>query len=343
MTMTPLPGPYTQQLMQGSGARAVGNVLQNLGMGIMGLAQKNPQAAMAGFGRRFQDPRVAMMDAARLDMATQQMAAQQAKAAREAQVREERARLGQDYLGTIDDPAERIRAELIGAAEHAEMISEAGLEGPDLPTGIRLNPTTGEREIDPLWIEQQSYKKPLVQLQQGAKVPENYRPVYNTSGELERVEPIPGGPADLATKSRTYTPEQAGRTAAQMNAVDSVRNVRDYLIDKDGKVNFDNVADMNLPVLGMSVPWTEGRQRRQEFLDALSAQLRAETGAAATPAELENMAERYLPAVGDTDEAVASKLDRLEKVLEKGIGLTDPARNVRPQAGGDSSDPLGIR
>ena len=82
-------------------------------------------------------------------------------------------------------------------------------------------------------------------------------------------------------------------------------------------------------VLGFQgIPFTQGRQVRQEFRDALESRIRIESGAAVPEAEIDRMMDRLFPAVFDTDQAIRSKLKRTGRFFSGSLTLFDVGRGI---------------
>lgn len=173
--------------------------------------------------------------------------------------------------------------------------------------------------VDPDTPEGQAFvenylKKPGISITQPPKPPTGYwykDPSDPTQG-IERM------------KGFKESPEQAGKRAALSVGRDQAMVVKDALITADAQGK--PIVDRDL-ILSMqtNIPWSEGRQRRQELQDSLQAKLRAETGAAATPSELKDILDRYLPSMLDSDGSVVSKMNRLTEFFDRTLEETDPA------------------
>lgn len=155
----------------------------------------------------------------------------------------------------------------------------------------------------------------------------------NASVNIANIPKPPSGfwykdPTDITQgiepmEGREIPPEQAGKKAALAVGMEQVNTVRDALISVGPEGNA--VVDRKLvATMQGNVPWSEGRQKRQELDDSLQAKLRAETGAAANKEEVEKIMDRYLPSLLDSDEGIVSKMQRLEDFFSKSLQLTDP-------------------
>ena len=80
------------------------------------------------------------------------------------------------------------------------------------------------------------------------------------------------------------------------------------------------------------VPFTEGRQVRQEFRDALESRIRIESGAAVPEEEITRMMDRLFPSVFDSDQAIRSKLRRTGRFFAGAVSLFDVGRGILSQS-----------
>ena len=135
------------------------------------------------------------------------------------------------------------------------------------------------------------------------KPPEGFRFRNEFSDELE---PIPGGPKDIKTA------ETAGRISLTKGGLENVRKLKGELF-KDGKLDRGLLLQINTNSF-------DGRRLRSFFDNASAAQLRLETGAAATETELDNNLSRFLPNVAlDGDKSALAKIEALENFLSLGL------------------------
>lgn len=157
----------------------------------------------------------------------------------------------------------------------------------------------------------------------GGKAPTGFR--FLPDGSLE---PIPGGP-----KAR-QTPEQAGKTQLVEQASREWGRLKSMIIRPDGSVDRGLVAQMaNLPGAAPGLPFTSGRTARVLFSDSAEAKLRAETGAAATEAEINRITDRFLPRLTDPDETIRTKMNAMDDFLSGTIRKIDPTGSFTEQEG----------
>lgn len=130
-------------------------------------------------------------------------------------------------------------------------------------------------------------------------------------------EPAPRDGAQVIPPKRP--PEQAGRVAMMQSGIENARRVRDAIVRPDGSVDRATAMSMKF-----NLPFGEGRTLRAQFEDAISSKLRLETGATATPAEIQNIIDRFEPKIFDSDETIADKSNRLVAFFEDSLRNTDP-------------------
>jgi len=118
----------------------------------------------------------------------------------------------------------------------------------------------------------------------------------------------------------------AGRTELVVQGAKNAQTVRDAIVNPDGSVNRDTVFTMvsDVPLLGRGLPGTEGRTVRGQIEDALAAKLRLETGAQANEQEIQNILDRFLPSLMDSDKTITDKMDRLVEFFTGTLKRTDP-------------------
>ena len=221
-------------LMQAYGqpdrSRMAGELLQNLGMGIMGLSLKQPQMAMQAFGRPLSDPRQAMMEAARLDMMTQEMAMRQQEAARKHDEAVRKAALHEAYLGGMSGP-ERLEAEIIGPAKHAAEMMELK----NKPPGKFIKGPGDEWGINPLEMELREAGRPqtTVNVKSEGRLEPGQRAIRDDMGNIIRIENIPGGAPALkaAAEERAVESARETETAQAGNVLDAINQIRE--LDED--------------------------------------------------------------------------------------------------------------
>jgi hypothetical protein len=116
--------------------------------------------------------------------------------------------------------------------------------------------------------------------------------------------------------------ESAGKVAMADQAIMDIRGTREIIFDKDGKLNKDIVAAMNVPGTA-GLPFNENaRGAYSRMYNAVEAKLRIETGAAATEREIKSILNRFLPSISDSDKVAKDKIDRLEEFMNTTIDQT---------------------
>lgn len=150
------------------------------------------------------------------------------------------------------------------------------------------------------------------------KVPTGYRLISAQNPGLG-VEPIPGGPADKSTA------EQASKIQMLRSAKDGFDQVKGLLFNPDGSINRKNITNADIPVIGGSVPWTDGRRLRTGLEYGIQAITRAETGAAMPQTEIDNTRSRFMPSSLDDDRTIRMKVEMFEKFVNGSLKLISPS------------------
>lgn len=134
---------------------------------------------------------------------------------------------------------------------------------------------------------------------------------------VEGVSPPPqkGGEAGMSAES-------AGKVAMADQAILDIRGARSIIFDKDGSLNKETVAAINVPGTA-GLPLHENARKAYSMLyNAMESKLRIETGAAATEREIRSILNRFLPKISDTTAVAKDKLDRLEAFMNTAIDQT---------------------
>ncbi len=155
----------------------------------------------------------------------------------------------------------------------------------------------------------------------GQKAPTGYR----WNGEV--LEPIPGGPADPATKgAKLAKPPTEGQAKALIFG--SRMSVADEILGElDGKYSISGVNALqsatNLPFGTMvagpmvnSQMSPESRQVAQAQRDFINAVLRRESGAVISPEEFKNAAQQYFPQPNDDEQTKRNKAANRRVAIE---------------------------
>jgi len=135
------------------------------------------------------------------------------------------------------------------------------------------------------------------------------------------VTPIPGSSQDALTT------ENAGKATMLEQGAKDIAAAKNLIYNQDGSINKKNLASSAL-----NVPFSEGRTLTSLIENAVNAKLRAETGATATPAELESMKKRFQPNALDSKETIDEKLSRLESFLSDSLDKVDPSNRFNKQS-----------
>lgn len=149
------------------------------------------------------------------------------------------------------------------------------------------------------------------------------------------VQTIPGQDLssfqDLLTKTgfsreqgqQTIKPKTSTQAAAIANAQSALSDLalaKDIFFDAEGKLNRGAAFAANVPFIG-GIPGTTGRDARQQIRRSIEILLRARSGAAVPPTEVDNYMDLYAPSINDTDQGAALKVQRLEDFFSTSMTL----------------------
>lgn len=153
----------------------------------------------------------------------------------------------------------------------------------------------------------------------GPSAPAGYR--WGATGNLEF---IPGGPADPASRSQSRgAPTEGERKAATLlSRLDfSLRQLEQSVKENPDSASPNLGAEVvrNIPLIGgpaANAITPASRQRVEAAqLDILDAALTLGTGAAYTKEQLEGYRRSYFPQIGDSEDTIADKSERLNNVV----------------------------
>jgi hypothetical protein len=178
------------------------------------------------------------------------------------------------------------RAQSAYQATDAQLIARA-------KTGRPIGPETTPEEAQAV-LEEEQKRSVERQAAQG-----------KAAAEIQAVKPLPA--------------EQAGKLGKLMSGFDSLKDVWTGLVKKDGTIDRQMLAQMNL-----NAPGTKGRKLRRAITEAVWAQVRPETGAAMSIKEEEGLWDQYGPNILDPDEVVIDKLNAMARTISNEISLMDP-------------------
>lgn len=130
---------------------------------------------------------------------------------------------------------------------------------------------------------------------------------------------------------KLLTPEQAAKVSLVKKGQKDIQDAIDLLLKGDDKITMTEAMSMgkqgaDVPFIGFlgtkGVPFTDGRKIRAKVMNAVQAQLRAESGAAVPEEEVERAAERFLPTPLDTAQGRIDKLRSLQELLNQTDALS---------------------
>ena len=125
-------------------------------------------------------------------------------------------------------------------------------------------------------------------------------------------------------KEEKVSPEQGGRLAMLLSARKAIEETRAGITSPTGEIDYGAVASM-----GLNAPKTKGRVLRGKLKDAIAAKIRSETGATMTETEIEDMLERYMPSVLDSQEGIADKFSRLDEFMQNTLDVSTLPSSIR--------------
>lgn len=129
-------------------------------------------------------------------------------------------------------------------------------------------------------------------------------------------------------KEEKVSPEQGGRISGLIQAQDIAKQVRGAIITPQG-INRPAVVNMQGALGVKGVPFTEGRQRRQQMENAIDAVVRARTGAAMTKDEMQSTLDQFMPSPLDSDETIVDKMDRFDQFVGGALDVITLPENIR--------------
>lgn len=144
------------------------------------------------------------------------------------------------------------------------------------------------------------------------EAPAGYR--YGPDGQT--LQFIPGGPADPANSKKDQPSEDERRSAGLAVRMEGALKLMNQHPDAaKPELVAETARKVNEPLAN----WlTSGNRQQVEGaqLDALDAALTLATGAAYTKDQLKNLSKSYFPQIGDDEDTVKGKKERLAKVIE---------------------------
>lgn len=176
-------------------------------------------------------------------------------------------------------------------------------------SGVKLGPTG---QIMP------DFSLPQITSPQTVQTPEGPR--------LQTFNPRTGSMvADLGTpKPDNVAPEVAGRISGLVQAQQIAGQIRGQFIKPNGSV------DKQLVMTSFAnLPKSKGREIRNDIGIAVDAVLRARTGAGVNNTEMKQVVDQFLPSPLDSDEQIASKLDRLDQFVSGTLDIATLPTAVR--------------
>jgi hypothetical protein len=193
---------------------------------------------------------------------------------------------------------------------------------PEQITVSEPNGTTRNVNRPALYLDPELYPAPK---SSGARPSQMASPstTTETAEEADQGKLLPPGWQVVGENRKAIPVGDAAKISVLQGARTTFDGVKKRLLNPDGSVNRSLVTSM-----GAALPFTAGRQVRQEYLDVLEARIRAESGAAVPDTEITRLAERLLPSPLDSDEAVLSKMQRVDQFINGSLELADIGRGI---------------
>lgn len=228
--------------------------------------------------------------------------------------RQERQDQRQDQaLGIQRERIDIQRADLERKREDAarrQQIFESILSPQSSDIGIKLNATEATLAGDDTITALKAQRERLLP---GLALPET---ADLTKGRIQAIDEEIKFQRQLASEKRKreekLTPENASKVALVEIGLEQLDEIESIL--KNDKNEFDNVV---VGEMQANLPGSTGRKARSLFLNAINAQLRAESGAAVPEEEMSRGFERFVPSVFDADDTKQTKIDALRRLLQK--------------------------
>ncbi|MFA6067513.1 MAG: hypothetical protein WC810_02930 [Janthinobacterium sp.] len=159
------------------------------------------------------------------------------------------------------------------------------------------------------------------------------------------------------TEAKGLSIETGGKLAMVKQAKIDIKEARQMLFPdgtpksfKRGRAFASNLPGGRAPIIGavipQAMPFNEmGQKIYSRLQNAVAAKLRVETGAAATPQEVENILARFGVTSASNPTAAFDALKRLEDFMDETISITDPSGRFTKNINSfdENDDPLGLR
>lgn len=133
----------------------------------------------------------------------------------------------------------------------------------------------------------------------------------------------------ITPKLNQPTPPTVGQMAMVQSAKSDLDNY-EKLLFPSGKFDRSMIYRTNVPFAAGMPGDTKARQAYSALNNAIAAKLRLETGAQANDQEIEEIAKRFRPNVGDTEASARDKVGRLKQFMETTLGMTRATPNAAP-------------
>jgi hypothetical protein len=196
---------------------------------------------------------------------------------------------------------------------------------------VNFDPNTGKMvTVSP----DLSWAKPPAGGSPGAQQQPNIRGMTPRPDGMETLQ-VPGATITSTAGGAKMSPEEATKYTALDEGSRDIENAIGVLAP-EGKVNEMGVVSGQSFLGAGGVPFTEGRQARQQMQRGIEAILRAMTGAAAPESEVDRYMGMFFPSPTDSDAAAVEKLETARRWVD---GIKGQMRVGRPQLQGGGEIP----
>lgn len=225
-------------------------------------------------------------------------------------------------------------ADMANKSELATIL--AGNTDYKIPSGYRKSANGGIEQI-PGWVNSSRYKQVSYVDEQGntqnavidvAQL-QNSQAATPMGGQAQPGQPSvgPNGMINMGTKKEVVrTPESGGKVALLQQGMRDVAEANQLLFTQDGK--FNRINAMNA---WLNTPYTDGRDIRGRYKTALAGKIYVTTGAVASPDELADNLDAFMPGPFDNDVTAQDKAVRLNQFLKTALVRIDESGRLVPK------------
>jgi hypothetical protein len=189
-----------------------------------------------------------------------------------------------------------------------------------MPGKAPFDPTTGVADMSKARSEAFKMDSVDIETKEGEVWTYNKNPY---TGELDMATPpVRKKPAQGKSSA------EAGKIQLAQTGLDAFDEAMGIIFTPDGQIDWTSLANS-----AAGTPKTKGRNLRGLMKNSIDGIVRAATGAALNPSELDYYVEVYVPSPLDDQKTVTSKLTRLEGFLNGYLEKMDPTGSMRVRTG----------